>query len=417
MGEVWEARHLELEAPVAIKFAIERRLRDKSYVARFRREACALAHLRSPNIVQVFDIGVHEGFPFIVMELLLGETLRARLERDTRLTIREASAVVEPIARALAVIHRAGMVHRDVTPANVFLLESICGEERPDVKLLDFGIVKEIAADTRVTVSGTVVGSPAYMSPEQARAESVDKRSDLWSLGALTFRAITGNDPFTGSCVTDVLFSICTGDIPRVGSRFAGVEGNLDAFFARALARNPHHRYQDANSMANELCQIADLAMEAEHEPRCTRSRVVSGNSLGRTATTAELSPASVRLAGQTPPRVARRQLQLTMALCAVLGAGAFGGYFYGRTARVSSRIPGSESQANARAPATPLAPASGMPPQAPSTSSAAIVTSPLGTDAGRLPVVPRHSTKPALEPNHTNHHPVDPIFGLPVDP
>ncbi|HEY5960362.1 MAG TPA: protein kinase [Polyangiaceae bacterium] len=258
MGEVWEARHMELEASVAIKFALDRGAIEPMLLERFRREACVLARLDSPEIVRVFDAGQHGAHPYLVMELLQGETLRARLERDGLLPLEIVGALAFQVARALAVIHRAGLVHRDVTPGNLFLLSPTA--EFPDlrVKVLDFGIAKTVAGDSRITTSGAIIGSPAYMSPEQARCEVVDAASDLWSLAAVLYRCVSGSDVFAGPSVADVLFRICTGEVPPVAKANPALPDELDAFFERAFARNRQFRFETAMDMASAFCAVID---------------------------------------------------------------------------------------------------------------------------------------------------------------
>lgn len=258
MGEVWEARHLLLGAPVAIKFALERRVREPLHLERFRREACALARLSSPDIVRVFDTGEHDHCPYLVMELLEGESLKTRLERETLLSLEAVGVLALQVARGLSVIHRAGMVHRDVTPGNLFLLAPT--PEFPGVcaKILDFGIAKTGAGDVQITTSGALIGSPAYMSPEQARAEIVDAKSDLWSLAAVLYRCLTGQDAFGAPSVTEVLFRICTGELPSATKANPALPAELEGFFARAFARNRRFRFESASEMATAFLAIVD---------------------------------------------------------------------------------------------------------------------------------------------------------------
>lgn len=258
MGEVWEARHLQLDAPVAIKFALERRACDPMHLERFRREACALARLDAPEIVRVLDAGDYENHPYLVMELLVGESLKARLDREGRISLENAAAIATKLGRALAVIHRAGMVHRDVTPGNLFLLAPTPELPELRVKILDFGIAKTVSGDSRITTSGALIGSPAYMSPEQARTEVVDASSDLWSLAAVLYRCITGHDAFAGPSIADVLFRICAGELPSASKADPSLPTALDGFFARAFARNRQFRFEDAMVMALEFAEIID---------------------------------------------------------------------------------------------------------------------------------------------------------------
>jgi serine/threonine-protein kinase len=245
MGAVWVAHHLGLDEDVAIKFmrAALPELADAR--ARFAREARAAARLRGPHVVEVLDHGVDGDMPYLVMELLQGEHLGERLRREGRLSLRAASTIAEQVARALSRAHRAGIVHRDLKPANVFLA-CVDGEEL--VKILDFGIAKHLdAPPADATHTDVLMGSPQYMSPEQARgARSVDHRADLWSLGAILFRAVTGVPAFDGRTAVDILLRVCAGPPPLPSRVAPGLPPALDGFFARALDRDPARRFASA---------------------------------------------------------------------------------------------------------------------------------------------------------------------------
>ncbi len=195
MGSIWVARHLKLDMRVAVKLMAPALAETEVGRARFEREARAVALIQSPNVAQIHDYGVEDGTPYIVMELLAGEDLGARLQRGRRLPISAVAAIFAQIAKALRRAHDAGIVHRDLKPANVFLARS---DEDEIVKLLDFGIAKlnGTGSAEEATATGVVLGSIHYMSPEQARGvREVDHRSDLWSLGVIAFRAIVGRLP------------------------------------------------------------------------------------------------------------------------------------------------------------------------------------------------------------------------------
>src|ERR1700722_8979557 len=206
MGEVWAALHVNLGREVAIKLIHDE---NPDLGERLKREGMACARLEHPNIVRVYDIGEAEGGnPFLVMEVLSGETLADRIAAR-RLTPVEIIAVALGIAHALHAAHGAGIVHRDLKPANVYLHRGP-GTDVEVVKVLDFGVSKMLASHERgVTVTGALVGSPAYMSPEQARApREIDPRADLWSVGVLLFEMIAGQRPFTSRTVLGVLARI-----------------------------------------------------------------------------------------------------------------------------------------------------------------------------------------------------------------
>jgi non-specific serine/threonine protein kinase len=254
MADVWRAEHLALRSDVAVKVIDPLYLTQLDAETRFLREAQAAAALRSPNIVQVFDYGVEDGLPYMVMELLEGESLGARLARTGRLPFPEAARLLSQVARAIGKAHQAGIVHRDLKPDNIFLVQSDDGEI---AKVLDFGIAKLTALSaieaTSRTVTGLMLGTPAYMSPEQANeSEKVDHRSDLWSLGVIAFECVTGRRPFRGRGLGELLVQICSAPIP-VPSSIATVPPEFDAWFARAVARDVDRRFQSAREMADAL--------------------------------------------------------------------------------------------------------------------------------------------------------------------
>ncbi len=251
MGEVWRAWHVKLDIPVAVKRMSPALAVSDSARARFEREAKAAARLSSPHVVEVYDYGVEDDAPYIVMELLEGQDLAGRLETMGRLGVTETADVVEQIAKALDVAHGMGVVHRDLKPANVFLARK--GQDEV-VKVLDFGIAKLHADTSAGTLPGTLIGSPGYMSPEQARGDAnVDHRSDLWALAVLAFRCATGRTPFAAEDVTALLLAILSAEVPRASSLVDGLPRALDGFFERALRRVREERFQTARELARAL--------------------------------------------------------------------------------------------------------------------------------------------------------------------
>ena len=256
MGAVWIATDTKLDRKVAVKILLTTDSPDA--IERFEREAKTAAQLRSDHVAQVHDYGVEEGVPFIVMELLDGESLGDRLKREGSLEVGECALLLWQITRGLRAAHEAGLVHRDLKPGNIFLAKRDNGVL---VKLLDFGVVK--AADSKHqkenTASGVVLGTPQYMSPEQARGiRQVDHRADLWSLGVILMRALTGTNPFSSDSVGDAVIKICIDPIPRA-SDLVQVPEVLDHFFLKALARDPDQRYQSADDLAAAFFEAAGL--------------------------------------------------------------------------------------------------------------------------------------------------------------
>ena len=258
MGAVWRAEHLSLRSPVAVKLLNPAIADDPEMLDRFLREAQSAAALRGNYVVQVFDYGVHEGLPFIAMELLSGITLGMRLAAARRLDTNDLSWIFAHVSRAVAKAHELGIVHRDLKPDNIFIVRD--GDEEI-AKVLDFGIAKVLPSSTpletdanNTTRTGTVLGTPFYMSPEQARGNrTVDFRADLWSMGVIAFECLTGRLPFASSALGDLVVKICTQPTPRP-SALADVPSGFDEWFARACEKQPEARFQSMREQ-NEALQ------------------------------------------------------------------------------------------------------------------------------------------------------------------
>jgi eukaryotic-like serine/threonine-protein kinase len=249
MGCVWVARHLQLDVDVAIKLMTAQLADSAEGRMRFEREAKASALLRVANAVNVLDYGVEDGAPFIVMEMLDGEDLQAKLDRVERLTLEATLGILEQVARALRRAHEIGLVHRDLKPANLFLARQ-SGEEI--VKVLDFGIAKLTGPETGAgaTRTGALLGSPHYMSPEQVRSTNrVDHRTDLWALGVIAYRCVTGQLPIPGHEVGQVLVDVCTKPIAPPSTIAPDLAPEVDRFFERALMRDPAQRFQHVDEL------------------------------------------------------------------------------------------------------------------------------------------------------------------------
>ena len=263
MGQVWLARHLELGVPVAIKTPLCSL--TPTAAARFKTEARATAALQSQHIVRIYDYGLDEGVAYIAMELLEGETLRDKLSHGRRLSVEEASLVARHVARALSAAHERRIVHRDIKPSNLFF--SVLDGERV-VKVLDFGIAQMENDDgLQSTVRAkAVIGSPGYLSREQLLGEPVDVRSDLWSLGAVLFRALTGVEPFRAASMGEMMDKIRAARVPSASTLNPELGRDFDAFFARAMARDPHHRFDSAEALADAFEPIAARHIARTHE-------------------------------------------------------------------------------------------------------------------------------------------------------
>ncbi len=266
MGSVWEARHASLGTRFAIKF-IEAEYADSQEArSRFDKEARAAATIQSKHAIQIYDHGVTEdGKPYIVMELLQGEPLDKRIERLGRLSLIDTARIVQQVSRGLARAHERGIVHRDLKPENIFLVRTP-DEDDEIAKVLDFGIAKVQNSPHNPGVSsstktGAVLGTPFYMSPEQARGlRNVDHRTDVWSLGVIAFKCVSGVLPFDGESVGDLLVKICTSPIPVPSQVVAGVPSSFDAWFMRALERDPERRFSSVQELAEGLAFAAGIS-------------------------------------------------------------------------------------------------------------------------------------------------------------
>ncbi|WP_104526210.1 Stk1 family PASTA domain-containing Ser/Thr kinase [Blastococcus atacamensis] len=263
MAEVHHGRDLRLGREVAVKVLRSDLARDPSFQVRFRREAQASASLNHPAIVAVYDTGEDRtpagATPYIVMEFVEGETLRDVLRREGHLPIERAMSLAADICGALDFSHRNGIVHRDVKPGNVMITP------QGTVKVMDFGIARAVS-DSAATMTSTaaVIGTAQYLSPEQARGEGVDARSDVYSMGCLLYELVTGAPPFTGDSPVSVAYQHVRED-PRLPSSInREVPPELDAILLKAMSKNPANRYQSAADMRNDLLRaLAGQRVEA----------------------------------------------------------------------------------------------------------------------------------------------------------
>jgi serine/threonine-protein kinase len=260
MGSVWEGEDNKLKRKVAIKLVAPELHEEADAQAaheQFEREAMAVAKLQSPHVVQIFDYGVERECPFIVMELLEGEDLRSRLHRSKRLSLEMAAVILVQTAKALSVAHAGGIVHRDLKPGNIFLVRAA---EEEIVKVLDFGVAMQATDLLEQEGETPVLGTPQFMSPEQARGlANLDHRADLWSLGVIVYKALTGRLPFTGGSPTDVIVRVCTADPEPVSKLAPDLPRELDAFFAKALSRDRRNRFSSAREMALAFSRISPI--------------------------------------------------------------------------------------------------------------------------------------------------------------
>jgi eukaryotic-like serine/threonine-protein kinase len=313
MGSVWSATHVGLGQAVAIKFISRDFLRSEEALRRFDAEAKAAAQLRSRHVVQVFDTGrLEDGTPYIAMELLRGETLQGRVHRAGPVQLPEAVDILSQCCKALGRAHAAGIIHRDIKPDNIFLAQSN-DDDSALVKILDFGVAKMGATGNEqgsqgATRTGAVLGTPLYMSPEQARGlKNIDQRTDLYSLGLVAYTMFTGNLAFSSESFGDLLLQICTAPLPSLAAGAPWLPPAIDAWFQRACAREPAHRYATAQEFADALRNAAGVTLQS---PRGSHLPDVPGSGVGPVGQGSEPGnlgrPAFASTGGGTSPGISR---------------------------------------------------------------------------------------------------------------
>lgn len=251
MADVYIAEDTRLARSVAVKVLRSDLARDPSFVARFRKEALAAAGLNHPGIVAVYDSG-EEPAPYIVMELISGQTLRELIHKGERVPLKRALEIGEGILAALEYSHQSGIVHRDIKPANIMITD------HGDVKVMDFGIARALA-DLGATLTSTwnVVGTAQYLSPEQALGEVADLRSDLYSTGCLLYEVLTGQPPFSGETPVSIAYQHVSGQLIAPSKLQPQLPAGIDTLLTVALAKNPDDRYQSAGLMLDDLHKIS----------------------------------------------------------------------------------------------------------------------------------------------------------------
>jgi tetratricopeptide (TPR) repeat protein len=255
MGSVYKAHDPTLDRMVAIKVMAEDAEAGAEAKTRFLREAQSAARLNHPNIITVFELGEDQGRVFIVMELLEGDPLSRVISRVPPLPLRRKLNVMVQICEGLAFAHQRGVVHRDVKPANVFVLQN------GHVKILDFGIAR--VGSSELTRTGLLMGTPNYMSPEQARGRRTDARSDIFSVGVVFYELLSGRKPFVGDDYFETLDRVRSEDPAPLGELAPGLPPPLVAAVQRALAKDPAARYQTLEDMKHDLLSVAELASPA----------------------------------------------------------------------------------------------------------------------------------------------------------
>jgi serine/threonine-protein kinase len=247
MGRVYEARQVRLGKRFAVKVLHQMLAGDRDALARFRREATAAVAIVSPHVAEVVDVhATRDGRPYLVYELLEGEDLGALLEREGTLSITRVARIARQVASGLGAAHAAGVVHRDLKPENIMLLRNSDGLDR--IKVLDFGIAK-LTLHEKMTRTGAVLGTPAYMAPEQARGTGLDHRCDIYSLGAILYRAVTGRAAFGGEDVGRTLTSVIWDEPERPKTLRRELPDAFELIIQRAMAKDPGKRFANMSEL------------------------------------------------------------------------------------------------------------------------------------------------------------------------
>lgn len=395
MGSVWLAEHLSLRTRVVVKFMSGVLASSDDAKARFAREASAAAQVKSPHVVQMLDHGVAAGgAPYIVMEYLEGKDLSHHLAERRILPPEEVATIITQVGKALSRAHAAGILHRDIKPENIFLCDQPDGEIF--AKLLDFGIAKALDdAVDNTTRTGSVVGTPSYMSPEQiVGAKSIDLRSDLWSLGVVAFDALTGQKPFRGETIGALAVEI-HGALPMPSAINPSLPPALDGWFAKACAREPAARFASAKELAATLTAVVTGAPARAIMPSLVEA---SAHDVGvaRTRSSTDAGT-SVRVPPPARSRViALAAIGVTVAVVAFVVVVAIAGRIRPSTAAsVTSAMSASPSVM-----AAPVPPPSTLPVPDPAPSSSGLAATPSVKPSRRSYPAPSTSSRKVV-PSH----------------
>jgi eukaryotic-like serine/threonine-protein kinase len=423
MGSVWLAEHLSLRSWVAVKLMDPAIAATPEGAERFRREAQAAASLRSAHVVQVLDYGVHETTPYLVMELLNGESLAGCVERERRLTPERTVTVMTQVARALGRAHAAGIVHRDLKPDNIFLVRE---DDQELVKILDFGIAKtpKHAFGGMETRTGVTMGTPYYMSPEQVEGKKeVDFRTDLWAMAVITCECMTGVRPFDGSTYGELLLNICARPIAPPSAQGFLLRG-FDEWFAKATSRDQELRFASAQDMVNALrdvvagtANLAALALPTAPPATVPGQPAYFPGATAQGGAAPSVSSMNTSQALEELRRNSKPSALPWILLGVVLLLGAVGAAVVFLRSKPSDPAPAAEASASAAVTATPAASLATEPASPP--PEASTTTPPPKSDKPSKPVPTpptpppaAHEPSPTVKPAATQRCYNDPFSG-----
>jgi serine/threonine-protein kinase len=336
MGSVFKALDPLVGRTVALKTIHSAALEgehSEEYRARFYREASACGVLAHPAIVPVFDVGEHEGAPFLVMEFVDGRTLADALKKGERFTLDRVCEIGQQLAEALGYAHRQGVIHRDIKPANILLTSrQVYGSERP--RITDFGIAKLAASE--ITTTGQLLGTPSFMPPEQFTGAPIDGRADLFSLGVILYALATGEQPFPGETMTAVSYKIVYTEPVPPAKLNPTIPAGLEAVILKCLAKNPANRYQTGEALAQDLAALranpnatsllATAPAAPAGDPNATLVAAPGSISHPSALTQATAVQSSAK-AAKKPSKPAKLATLVAVVLLAIAAAGAGGWY------------------------------------------------------------------------------------------
>lgn len=380
MGTVYRAKDPAMDRVVAVKTIISLVLaseKGSDFRERFYREARAAGALAHPGIVPVFDVGEHEGVPFLVMEFISGKTLAEAVRNGERMSLDRVCEIGQKLAEALGYAHQRGVVHRDIKPANILLTSKQShGIERP--KITDFGVAKLAAGST--TMTGQVLGTPAFMPPEQITGAPVDGRADLFSLGVVLYWLATGEQPFPGESMTAVSYKVVHTEPIPPRKLNPSIPLKLESIILKCLAKSPEDRYQTGEDLARELGELRSVSTSMGLKGPAPDATLAGSDPNATLIETPFLAhPERVNAAPPervvTPKSSSNNVLVLTGVALLVVAAG---GWYVRSHKAASSPVASTETSPAPLAPPTPAgksvandSPAAGMPVTAPSAASA----------------------------------------------